>query len=462
MEKYQDLIVTLIKNHRRYQGCESILDDIVREVMERAETVVSTVEDESIVTKYLTKIVSAAMITVPKEHNICPEVKKRTHTAPQAVYQPEPEPVGNQEDSETIINQEETTESFQIDENELIESLENSYEPEPENTAIYDSIKNSLSFGDNEPVEESEIYNEQEEIAAEEPETVEEPVEEDGFVTNFTSVTEAESFMSDDFNSEPELEEIAEPEPEPEPETDIPDEEPEELEAADNTAEAPEDEVDKELVDKMINGAEPAEESNRISERIEGLSAIYGGTDTEEIDTVFEEDDEPSEITDETNIETEPESVDITADDELTEIDFNITENTEEDSTLTALAEDDANIEEEFVSENSEVFEEETEDVENNADINYSDNVEETEEQFNPPNLSCFNFNADVSDDTDSSELAEAVKKYADKDKNIPVLKIWELKYCKNKSISEIASHLDIQKDVVLEVLAELVDLAKE
>ena len=29
MEKYKDLVVTLIKNHRRYPGCESIIDEIL-------------------------------------------------------------------------------------------------------------------------------------------------------------------------------------------------------------------------------------------------------------------------------------------------------------------------------------------------------------------------------------------------------------------------------------------------
>ena len=70
MEKYYDLIASLVKSHRKYKGCESILDDIVQDVYSHAEVVLRTVTNESVVTSYLNKIVSTSMITVPKKLGI--------------------------------------------------------------------------------------------------------------------------------------------------------------------------------------------------------------------------------------------------------------------------------------------------------------------------------------------------------------------------------------------------------
>ena len=78
MEKYKDLVVTLIKNHRRYPGCESIIDEILEEVNSKAATVIENVSDETTVRNYLIKAVSTAMIVVPKRHNISTHMTRRT------------------------------------------------------------------------------------------------------------------------------------------------------------------------------------------------------------------------------------------------------------------------------------------------------------------------------------------------------------------------------------------------
>ena len=78
MEKYYDLIVSIIKSHRKYPGCESIVDDIVSDVYSHAEVVLSTVTNESVITSYLNKIVSTSMITVPKRLGIDTHNKPET------------------------------------------------------------------------------------------------------------------------------------------------------------------------------------------------------------------------------------------------------------------------------------------------------------------------------------------------------------------------------------------------
>ena len=57
--KYYDLIISLIKNHRKYPGLESILDDIAKDVLERSKVVVATVTNEDVVKAYLEKTVAS-------------------------------------------------------------------------------------------------------------------------------------------------------------------------------------------------------------------------------------------------------------------------------------------------------------------------------------------------------------------------------------------------------------------
>ena len=69
-KKYEELIISLIQDHRKYSGLESILDDIVNDVYKHAEVVINNVTDESVLAAYLAKIVNNSIITVPKSLNI--------------------------------------------------------------------------------------------------------------------------------------------------------------------------------------------------------------------------------------------------------------------------------------------------------------------------------------------------------------------------------------------------------
>ena len=68
--KYYDLIVSLIKQHRKFPGCESIIDDIVEDVYSHSSVVFSTVTNESVIEAYLSKVVSTSIVTVSKKKNI--------------------------------------------------------------------------------------------------------------------------------------------------------------------------------------------------------------------------------------------------------------------------------------------------------------------------------------------------------------------------------------------------------
>ncbi|MCQ2740338.1 MAG: hypothetical protein MJ237_08980, partial [bacterium] len=73
MEKYYDLVNTLVKNHRKYSEYAEISEEIISDVMNRAKAICSSINDESIISSYLVKLVSTSMITVPKQLGFVPE-----------------------------------------------------------------------------------------------------------------------------------------------------------------------------------------------------------------------------------------------------------------------------------------------------------------------------------------------------------------------------------------------------
>ena len=68
--KYYDLIISLIKKHRKYNDCIDIVEDIAKDVLERSSIVVENIKDGCIVEDYLKKTVANSMITVPRKLNI--------------------------------------------------------------------------------------------------------------------------------------------------------------------------------------------------------------------------------------------------------------------------------------------------------------------------------------------------------------------------------------------------------
>jgi hypothetical protein len=78
MEKqYYDLIISLIKDHRKYSGLEPILEDIANDVYEHAAVVINSVSSEEVIKEYLRKVVSTSIITVPKKMNFNTKIPHR-------------------------------------------------------------------------------------------------------------------------------------------------------------------------------------------------------------------------------------------------------------------------------------------------------------------------------------------------------------------------------------------------
>ena len=72
--KYYSVIENLVKNHRKYQGLETLLDDIIDDVYQHSEVIINTVKNENVVIAYLEKVVATSIITVPKKYNFHSEI----------------------------------------------------------------------------------------------------------------------------------------------------------------------------------------------------------------------------------------------------------------------------------------------------------------------------------------------------------------------------------------------------
>ena len=79
--KYYDLIVSLVKQHRKYPECASILEDIVADVYQRANFVLTTITDENVLKEYLNKLVSTSIIIMSKKLNSKENSKNSIKTA---------------------------------------------------------------------------------------------------------------------------------------------------------------------------------------------------------------------------------------------------------------------------------------------------------------------------------------------------------------------------------------------
>ena len=462
--KYYDLIVSLIKNHRKYPGLESILEDIVNDVFEHSKVVLSSVKNEDVIRAYLEKTVATSIITVSKKMNL--NVRQRSSII------------------ETIDVAKKVSE---VEDNVIIENV---VARDSENLEIVDNI-DDLEDILSEKNEEN-IIEIQEEILLTAAETAEEEEEEE------EEVSLEEVIEEDTKLSESEEEDV------PEFINDI-----EVLE--DNTVElnSPEstvftEEVDKTLVDKMINGVSTSkvaiekveellsEEVNEFYDALEEVEPIEEFNQetlntVEEQETPFEEeiiesdslDIEESVLTfneeltvseellnidktsiafdiDEKTLEENSEDIQESSPNEILETEelnnqfISLSEDDTVDIVLPALNSDDK-LEESLVEEDV---------VTNIIDLEPKESVEVVS-NFQLPCFDCFSFEPEKKD----SDIEEVFSELSNINKKHPerkILEICELKYTKNLSVSEIAEHISFSEEQVLDVLNEIIEIVKD
>ena len=410
-KKYYDLIISLIKKHRKYPGLEAILDDIANDVYEHSKVVIGTVTNEEIIESYFNKVISTSIITVPKKMNF------NTRTRHRIISTIEPET--------TSVNVE-----------NIIETNENS---------------NAEEFFENTDATEELISTEQEtSLLLEATETLEQTETIDNIVIEEELSTDDDNL--EDFDTETVLVE-------------------EEEEEEDTTPADQEVNVDKSLVDKMINDSTKAtvEEIKENNTNFEALDVLF----VKDNETLEEEAESEVEIAE--NIEelqTVSEEIEELGEELVEEIDHEeiVDEVFEEETLDKDFTEDDITLDTEDTTEALVDLEiEESEDVvleleeKDDDDENTSPTLEvdKNSDEYQAFDYSCFNYTPN-NIEFDSEDILLSIKEVQKDYSNTNILDICELKFIQNKTVSEIAEQTGVTKSTVIEILNDVSEAIKE
>lgn len=282
--QYYDLIITLIKQHKKYPGYESILDEIANDVYKHAEVVLGSITNEDVVVAYLNKVISTSLVTVPKKLDV--NIKTRKCILPSMIISSQTQESLNKIEEEKVETCEDTEalaetelgiieqESFEIEppcqetESETVEEFEEKLsEEEEEEIPLEEAIEEQVILNDEtETVNDSSIIEDTEAVLDDNINFEEEEVEnaEDELVEELETLASTE-----DVNSDSEI-----------------------IETPLNHAE----DVDKNLVDMMINGVPTIEESSE--EVIEEEIVDFENNNLDELEdlSIEEHEEEITEI----------------------------------------------------------------------------------------------------------------------------------------------------------------------
>ena len=381
--KYYSVIEKLVKEHKKYEGSEEFLEDIIDDVYSHSEVVINSIADESVIDAYLSKVVNTSIITVPK----------RLGKA-QAPENKEPEPI------QEIFRRNNV------------------------NIELVDKMINSA------PKKVEEI----EDVIPIKDEVIELPEQEEN-VSCFEELdVQTEMSEKDDSSDVMELAHLEEGDP-----------------AEDNEIEI--DKIDEESQEDLIDLNEEeaidfaGDAINEIGEEPhDDLIVMEENVTGDAVENIDEkEDDISQEILEPVE---ELESVEEISDESL---DFSeiLPETSDDTEDLLTPAE---------LDETSELLELDTSD-----NISFDDTVDIKSEgptEFKPTDYSVFNYNpAGNGEEFDEEEIAKSIY-YLDRRKpNLNILKVYNLKYKENNSISDIATKLSMEENEVKEAVSELISV---
>lgn len=463
--KYYSVIEEIIRQHKKFAGCEAILDDIIDDVYAHSEVIINSIANESVIKSYLEKVVSTSIITVPKKMNFHPEIKHKViSTLPQI---------------ENILHQQTATPIEQVVEKKLIE------EPTAENV--------------NQPVEIEELEESLEELI--QPETTE-SVEIADSINSIEAVETVETLqqaptelvdkmISASFAPEREDEpllEIEEPiEPAEEPTESMVEDVSEAEEIAEITEtidEKEEESINNSLEELLIEEEDENNEDNEqflIEESVETQEELNLeeslAVDDEafaEVETITEENafaeeltDTPVEMSEEIStpneiIETIEDSTELIETDELNNTDDLALEIEESELDTSFDLEEGSSVDnlEEISFDTEELLEEDTnlEIVDETSDVS-----EQSDSTFVPTDYSKFDIEIDsvedILDKVDADEISSEILKLNEKRPELHITDVYQLKYKKNHSVAQITQELEMSESDVLDALGEIIAL---
>ena len=442
--KYYSVIENLVKQNRKFQGLEAILDDIIDDVYSHSEVIINSINNDSVIQSYLEKVVLTAIITFPKKMGLHPEIKHRTIDAQQVlekVAQRRTERV-NTELVDRMIN------NIPIENKEppkeTAESVVELAELKPEEPALMSENATQDQLSGDEVMSINEINSlETEDLNEVEPTVATEDTN-DSVLEDFVAT---ESLETEDLNGiEPtfETEELAKEES-----LEISDlkEEPnivedskndclelnnlDEISLDDTTDDSTIDdaqglamqETEEPVADNNIEGFAPSDESLEQTLDFDDLTPADNDFETLEpadtLDLDLQEDDNQTSLLDTEPLEENP--LDVINDNGLEQI---------ADVITTTL-------------ENTETTSQE--------EIN-----------FKPTDYSVFSYSTDkYKDDIDAEEIVNEIKDLASKHPELNIINVYNLKFKDKLTIPQVAAELDMSEDNVIEALKELVAIVQ-
>ena len=429
--KYYGVIENLVRNHKKFQGLEAILEDIIDDVYAHSEVIINSINNDSVIQAYLEKVVSTSIITVPKKMGFHSEIKHRVVT-PELPKQPEKPQVQPAKEVKEVVN------------NDLVDKMINSMPAETvvENTEAQDVVLDNLDTElDFEPETDSVL------------EEVIEPVAQDDLEVQDTPVTEDLTFETNDFgDDELQLEDL----------NDVQEEQA--LEVAENIVEEKEDAPIVEELSETNNLTEEQEASETLNV-LQDDEPLMEATELQEFAPIDTEDDLLELSEEQLDLSNEPE----TAEDVVSE-NLEIEDSTEltEDLSTSELAEDDLSEPQESLELNElseeqplDILDNSLDDIADSITTTLESNIEESSEttdEFKPIDYSVFDFTPQENyEDVDVDEIKAGLEELDLKHPELNILKVYDLKYKNKNSVSEIATQLSMNEEQVVEALNEII-----
>lgn len=463
--KYYGVIEDLVKQNRKYQGLEPILDDIIDDVYSHSEVIINSINNDSVIQSYLAKVVSTSVITVPKRLGFQPEVQRKTVDAQQVL--------------ENVVHKQEKA----------------------VNTVLVDKMINNIALDDKEEEPSLEESLSLEELEVSELQTPETTIE-----TASETVNENKDLL---ISNDDKLE-IETPNIDTQDEISVSDNELNVL-IGENDNEISDIDAQTEIVNETTESTEPEtiKESEQVSLELNDLDEIseeeeaqHDKTDeiqtSEEVDSIELEpvlaDDSTLEISDEPLLQNdeieihEEETLELHQDDStnfnsLDIEDLNPVEedsdtfetkdleilNSDDTSDVTLDIQDDDNIE---LLETSTADDSPLDVISNNglnqiADVitttlEYPENTSSENTDFKPTDYSVFSYSTDkYKDDIDAEEIVNEIKDLASKHPELNIIDVYNLKFKDKLTIPQVASELNMSEDNVIEALNELVAIVQ-
>ena len=478
--KYYGVIEDLVKQNRKYQGLEPILDDIIDDVYSHSEVIINSINNDSVIQSYLAKVVSTSVITVPKRLGFQPEVQRKTVDAQQVL--------------ENVVHKQEKA----------------------VNTVLVDKMINNIAFDDKEEEPSLEESLSLEELEVSEPQTPVTTLEElevsepQTPVTTLETASETVNENKDLLISNDDKLEIEAPKIDAQDEISVSDNELNVL-IGENDNEISDVDAQTEIVNETTESTEPEtiQESEQVSLELNDLDKIseeeetqHGTTDeiqtSEEVDSIELEpvlaDDSTLEISDEPLLQNDEieihdeETLDLQQDDStnFNSLDIEDLNSVEEDSDtfeandLEILNSDDtSDVTLDIQGDNNlELLETSTADdspldvISDNGLNQIADVITTTLENpgntssentdFKPTDYSVFSYSTDkYKDDIDAEEIINEIKDLASKHPELNIIDVYNLKFKDKLTVPQVASELNMSEDNVIEALNELVAIVQ-